>query len=265
MDDWMIATPSRGVAMEGPHVSIDSIRRECLERLKRDPRACLEGPQVALSWQSKVTLAKRARDVLDDVLAESNAKRMRRTGVDADDAPAMDEVRHRPAQEADEDSAGFISPDDEAALIEELEAELSMLKAEVLETEAASYARDLELEAQCIEQLGQEYDEESNTQTATGQASLVLCPVCRVGWLGHRRRHDFRSFFECSKCATRIADAEDGLGLMHFRTMLAQALEEHRLSGCDATPAFVTGPYFDGDFAILMCRCASCSFHTALM
>ncbi|KAJ8610012.1 hypothetical protein CTAYLR_006634 [Chrysophaeum taylorii] len=237
-------------------VTVESIRRRCLDRIKRDRQASV--------WERRhadraipVTIEKRARMLLDDVLALS-AKR----GESADESWSTDS--HNSSEDAAVDDGDLISPDDEAALMVELEAELRAWEAEEYEREAATYAEDLEREARCVEEAGAEFDDDQR-YAADGEDSLVLCPVCNGGWLERTVRYDYRASFDCRKCGIRIADHCDGLGLVHLRHLLARAFEEHRLSGCDARPTFMTDPRFGADLAILLCRCANCNFCNAVM
>lgn len=192
--------------------TMDSIRRECLRRIKKERQE-----RVWRRRSSEPTAKKRsAREVLDDVLGGAE-KRLR-----------------------------F---DFEEELMLELEEEIALEAAE-------SYTEELEREARLVEEAGAWHEANDDDR------DLVLCPVCSQSYLTHHR--GLRSFFECSHCHTRIADAGDGLGLPQLRYLLAQAFENHRLSGCDANPVFEPGPTFDG-FSILMARCHSCAFYSAIM
>lgn len=191
----MLDTPRRHGTRAAPKarpLTVDSIRRECLARIKHDRQACLwqhRGDPLFIG-EVPVTLTKRARAVLDDVLERKGEKRAR-INFDRRLSDLQSEFEEtwwtdprrvlirEEVLDSDYDRGALgedlppITPEEEAALMKELEAELrafevnvlpiSMLilmlelQAEASEYEAVTYAETLEREARSVEEASREY------------------------------------------------------------------------------------------------------------
>lgn len=232
-----VRTPHRVPPRGRRAPAVESIRRKCLERIKQ--------ARAARVWEKRRVeesspFEARARLLLDDVLAWTKPEEERwSTDSHSSAANSMMEEELR------------ITPDEEAELMLELEAELR--KAE--EREASAYAAELDLEQSCLEAAAEAYERSGEDD--------VLCPVCSQGSFRHRVRESSQTkVFECEHCGIAVADACDGLGLGHLRLLLARCFEDHRLTGCDARPTFMVDPRFGG---LLLCRCSSCPFQSVVM
>mmetsp|Transcript_8013 Transcript_8013/g.9730 ORF Transcript_8013/g.9730 Transcript_8013/m.9730 type:complete len:203 (+) Transcript_8013:109-717(+) len=181
--------PPRVVKGRYGKFSKEAIRRECLERIKKDREAQIWRRRT----QKEITpMEEDARRVLDQVLAQS---------ID-------------------------LSPDDEAELMAEIQAELLEFEAERWHYEADSFAEQIEAEARNLENAVSRYEKE-----ATDQGEMILCPICNSGYLQLMQK-EMHSCIQCNFCFTCLADGtlSDGLSLGDLRNILAQTYENHSLT-----------------------------------
>lgn len=158
----MLDTPRRHGDRTAPKarpLTIDSIRRECLARIKHDRQACLwqhRGDPLLLG-DAPVTLTKRARAVLDDVLERKGEKRAR-INLDRRHSDLQSEFEEtwwtdprrvlirEEGLDMDCDRGALvddipsITPEEEAALMKELEAELRAFEVNVMPNRCQTYA-----------------------------------------------------------------------------------------------------------------------------
>ena len=231
--------------------SLDGIRRQCLERIKRDREAAQSARRSAPARAaSEASCRERARTILDDVLS-SRGKRRRSDSGDGEPRGGARRDADEPGPPArlfdgggDDDDA--LSAEEEAALVRELLEEIKAYEA----ARADEHALDLAMEALAAEAAGLAFDEDE----ALGADDTVLCPVCSRGYLLQGRALEIT----CASCDLCLPDQLDGLGLGHLRDLLARTFEAHADRGCDKRPAFVVDRELG--VALLRCDCAACGF-----
>ncbi|KAH8044496.1 hypothetical protein JL722_14681 [Aureococcus anophagefferens] len=151
--------------------SLDGIRKQCLERIKRDREAAQSARRSAPARAaSEASCRERARTILDDVLSSRGKRRRSDSG---DGEPAADEPGPpaRLFDGGDDDDA--LSAEEEAALVRELLEEIQAYEA----ARADEHALDLAMEALAAAAGLADEDE------ALGADDTVLCPVCSRGYL----------------------------------------------------------------------------------
>ena len=225
--------------------SLDGIRKQCLERIKRDREAAQAARRSAPARAaSEASCRERARTILDDVLSSRGKRRRSDSG---DGEPDADEPGP-PARLFDggDDDDDALSAEEEAALVRELLEEIKAYEA----ARADEHALDLAMEALAAEAAGLAFDEDE----ALGADDTVLCPVCSRGYLLQGRALEIT----CASCDLCLPDQLDGLGLGHLRDLLARTFEAHADRGCDKRPAFAVDRELG--VALLRCDCAACGF-----
>ncbi|KAK7238921.1 hypothetical protein SO694_00026141 [Aureococcus anophagefferens] len=224
--------------------SLDGIRKQCLERIKRDREAAQAARRsTPARAASEASCRERARTILDDVLSSRGKRRRSDSG---DGEPAADEPGPpaRLFDGGDDDDA--LSAEEEAALVRELLEEIQAYEA----ARADEHALDLAMEALAAEAAGLAFDEDE----ALGADDTVLCPVCSRGYLLQGRALEIA----CASCDLCLPDQLDGLGLGHLRDLLGRTFEAHADRGCDKRPAFAVDRELG--VALLRCDCAACGF-----
>jgi len=240
-----------------PGLTKDAIRRKCLARMKRERAAKVWSKR--LSGTSPPTkrvseeMSSNVRQVLEDVVQGEL-----QMATDFGGAEGFFPCPESSSSESS--SSSFLStewmpmtPEEEAALVEEIGAEL---RAWEEERALSNYTDELEAEEQFLASAGEAYDAED--------ADEVLCPICQRGYLGYvTTRQDCA--IECKACGIRLNDkhAGDALDLDDLRMLLAKTLDDHANTPCDNKPSFFIDPRFDT--ALLHCRCLNCDFYATLM
>ncbi|KAJ1457667.1 hypothetical protein M885DRAFT_514683 [Pelagophyceae sp. CCMP2097] len=196
--------------------SLESLRASCLDRIQKE--------RAGRVWRSRSAAAAAnedfgsgARRVLREALAESWG------GED-------------------------VSPDEEAELVAELEAELRAAQCE-------SFTKQCDREARALEERAAEYEADEACPS-----DIVLCPVCGGGYLAQSQT-DYA--IRCPACALTLDDHFDGLGLPHLRLLLANAYEEH--GSCPGTLLFSAGAPFATHVTALSACCGTCAYRTVVM
>ena len=248
--------------------SLGSIRKQCMERIKKDREAKQwsarrsAGTPRAVSEES---CRGRARAILDDVLSTRSKRRRSACASDDDDddggggggggargalgdRASSTSAAGDPALGEGGDGAGdeALSAQEEAALVSELQEEIRAYEQE----QADRFAHEVAMEALAAEAAGLAFDEDE----ALGEDDTVLCPVCSGGYLGQSPTLEIY----CAHCDLSLPDQLDGLGLGHLRDLLAATFEAHAARGCEARPAFAVDRQLG--IAILRCTCRACAF-----
>ena len=262
------ASPARRNPKARKSSSIGTIRKQCLERIKRDREAKRQSFRGGASpaAASEESCRGRARAILDDVLSSFPTKRRRsdtsdgvseRSGAtEGGVSPTVprtsffSEASPEAFPEEDADALS-LSADEELTLVRELEDEIRAYELEQAET----FAHDLAMEALSVEAAGLAFDQDE----ALRAEESVLCPVCSDGYLIQDARHDIT----CAKCDLYLPDQLDGLDLGDLRARLADTFAGHAASGCERRPTFAVDRRTG--ISILTCACASCAYRQVVI
>lgn len=229
--------------------SLGNVRAACLERIKRDRDARRSSGRPGLSPEAADGGDRRgrARAILDDVLGSRTRPRGGGQEVNAAMADASHPDARRSLFEENDDDEG-LSPEEEAALVAELEAELKAYELE----RADDVAHELAMEALSVEAAGLAFDADEDGP------DVVLCPVCSSGYL-REGRSDQSVACTDARCGLTLPDQLDGVGLDHLRALLAETFASHA-AACGSRPTFAID-----DLDFLAATCPDCGFHRIIL
>ncbi len=218
-----------------PDAHLVTVRQKCLARIRADREAKHRSRRTQ-------TPHNRAQALLDDVLGRR--KRVRDEDYGGDEFTKK--LREAVPPDLDPYEPDFhLTPEDEAALMEELEREIRAWDKEIEAEEA--------IEALTAEAAGLAFEAEELRDAADGVT--VPCPCCSDGRLG-RRGADLA--IACDKCDLALPDQRDGLSLDDVSTSLAATFRAHTQAGCPRSPAFRVDDRTG--YPLLCATCDACGY-----